>query len=52
MVSFLLSPALGEFLPCVNRITEGRLADQQMGQLYELMQAIRKHTSEEGEGEA
>lgn len=29
-----------------------KMSDQQMGQLYELMQAIRKHTSEEGEGEA
>lgn len=28
-----------------------KMSDQQMGQLYELMQAIRKHTSE-GEGEA
>ncbi|KAI4601470.1 acetate non-utilizing protein 9 [Pestalotiopsis sp. 9143b] len=29
-----------------------KMSDQQMGQLYELMQAIRKHASEEGEGEA
>lgn len=39
------------FLACGSN-AEGRFLDQQMGQLYELMQAIRKHASEEGEGEA
>ncbi|KAF3015551.1 hypothetical protein G7054_g4470 [Neopestalotiopsis clavispora] len=29
-----------------------KMSDQQMGQLYELMQAIRKHADTEGEGEA